>query len=247
MNDIFEPLIDQVEREYNELRDSMLRAGLSGVGLAIVFHEVEHGVRALCGLIEGGGNQEAIRTRARELARMLRGFTDLLRKGPRRPSSLKGLIRRVRDINLVRFRKHHVRLDCPAIEDEAPDITTNFVFGLVLGALNNLLDNSFYWLKVRRPDECVQPGRAIHISINLDLADGPAIVIADNGTGFDDEPEELIRPFFSRRPEGMGVGLYYANLVMELGDGRLAFPGAREADVPQEFDGAVSALIFPTD
>ena len=247
VNDIFEPLIDQVEREYNELRDSMLRAGLSGVGLAIVFHEVEHGVRALCGLIEGGGNQEAIRTRARELARMLRGFTDLLRKGPRRPSSLKGLIRRVRDINLVRFRKHHVRLDCPAIEDEAPDITTNFVFGLVLGALNNLLDNSFYWLKVRRPDECVQPGRAIHISINLDLADGPAIVIADNGTGFDDEPEELIRPFFSRRPEGMGVGLYYANLVMELGDGRLAFPGAREADVPQEFDGAVSALIFPTD
>ena len=63
--------------------------------------------------------------------------------------------------------------------------------------------------------------------------------------GFTDEPDDLTRPFFSRRPEGMGVGLYYANLVMELGDRHLAFPDAREADVPSEFDGAVLALVFP--
>ena len=239
-----EPLIDQVEREYDELRDSMLRAGLSGVGLAIVFHEVEHGVRALCDLIEGGGEQDAVRARARELARILGGFTDLLRKGPRRLNSLKTLIRRVRDINQVRFRKHHVHLCCPALEDDAPEIKSEFVFGLTLGALNNLLDNAFYWLKVRWPDEPNLVGRAIYINVNLDLAAGPAIVVADTGTGFTDDPEDLIRPFFSRRPEGMGVGLYYANLVMELGDGRLAFPDPGEVDVPEQFDGAVSALIF---
>ena len=243
--DEFGPIIDQVERDYDELRDSMLRAGMSGVGLAIVFHEVEHGVRALCELIEGGGAHEAIRSRARELARVLGGFTDLLRKGARQPNSLKRLIRRVRDINQVRFRKHRVRLDCPALEDDAPDARSSFVFGLALGALNNLLDNAFYWLKVRWPEEAETPGRAIHISLNLDLAEGPTIVVADTGPGFTDEPDELIRPFFSRRPEGMGVGLYYANLVMELGDGRLAFPDAAEADVPEEFEGAVSALIFP--
>ena len=245
VKDVFDPLIDKVEHEYNELRDSMLRAGLSGVGLAIVFHEVEQGVQALCALIEEGGSRKDIRSRARELARVLRGFTDLLRKGPRRPISLKKLIRRVRDINRVRFRKHRVRLNCPALEEDALDVAVDGVFGLVLGALNNLLDNSFYWLKVRWPDESAHPRRAIHISINLDLADGPAIIVADNGTGFADEPEDLIRPFFSRRPEGMGVGLYYANLVMELGGGRLAFPDAREADVPEDFEGAVSALIFP--
>ena len=245
VEDEFEPLIDKVEHEYTELRDSMLRAGLSGVGLAIVFHEVEHGVQALCALIEEGGSHKAVRSRARELARVLRGFTDLLRKGTRRPNSLRNLIRRVRDINQVRFRKHNVRLDCPTLEDNAPDITSDFVFGLALGALNNLLDNAFYWLKVRWPDDSDHQDRAIHISINRNLAEGPAIVVADTGTGFTDEPEELIRPFFSRRPEGMGVGLYYANLVMELGDGRLAFPVAREAGVPEEFDGAVSALVFP--
>ena len=268
VGDEFEPLIDKVERDYDELRDSMLRAGLSGVGLAIVFHEVEHGVRALCDLIDAGGGYEAIRSRARELAGILEGFADLLRKGKRRPNSLKKLLRRVRDINRVRFRKHRVRLVCPALEDDAPDIGSSFVFGLALGALNNLLDNAFYWLQVRWPEEDIDPppehegtkreaevqwpeenarppGRAIHLSINLDLAAGPAIVIADTGPGLVDAPDELVRPFFSRRPEGMGLGLYYANLVMELGDGRLVFPDAGEADVPEEFNGAMLALIFP--
>ena len=246
VDDEFEPLIDKVERDYDELRDSMLRAGLSGVGLAIIFHEVEHGVRALCELIEAGGGYEAIRSRARELASILEGFADLLRKGKRRPNSLKSLIRRVRDINRVRFRKHRVRLVCPALEDGAPDVKSSFVFGLALGALNNLLDNAFYWLRVRWPEENIDPpGRAIHLSINLDLAAGPAIVVADTGPGLVDAPDELIRPFFSRRPEGMGLGLYYANLVMELGDGHLAFPDATEADVPEEFNGAVLALVFP--
>ena len=268
VGDEFEPLIDKVERDYDELRDSMLRAGLSGVGLAIVFHEVEHGVRALCDLIDAGGEYEAIRSRARELAGILEGFADLLRKGKRRPNSLNNLLRRVRDINRVRFRKHRVRLVCPALEDDASDVRSSFVFGLALGALNNLLDNAFYWLQVRWPEGDIDPppehegtkreaevrwpeenarppGRAIHLSINLDLAAGPAIVIADTGPGLVDAPDELVRPFFSRRPEGMGLGLYYANLVMELGDGRLAFPDAGEADVPEEFNGAMLALIFP--
>ena len=246
MADELKPLVDQVEHEYNEFRDSMLRAGLSGMGLAMVFHEIEHGVRSLCDLIEAGGKHATVRVRARELADVLGGFTDLLRKGRRQANSLNHLIQRVRDINRVRFRKHHVRLECPALDDDVLNVKSNFVFGLALGALNNLLDNAFYWLKTRWLEKTGDlSGRRIYMNVNLNLADGPAIVVADTGPGFTDEPEVLIRPFFSRRPEGMGVGLYYANLVMELGEGHLAFPNAAEADVPEEFDGAVVALVFP--
>ena len=163
-----EPLIDKVERDYDELRDAMLRAGLSGMGLAIVFHEVEHGVRALCDMIEQGAGQDVVRAKARELARVLGGFADLLRKGKRRPYSLNNLIRRVHDINRVRFRKHDVRLHCPVLEEGALQVMSNFVFGLALGALNNLLDNAFYWLRVRWPEENTDPpGRAIHMNINV--------------------------------------------------------------------------------
>ena len=243
-----EPLIDKVERDYDELRNAMLRSGLSGVGLAIVFHEVEQGVRALCDLIEKGGKQEIIQTTARDLARVLSGFADLLRKGKPRIYSLNHLIRRVCDLNRVRFRKHNVTLHCPALDQGAPVVKSNFVFGLALGALNNLLDNAFYWLRVRWPEENSDPpGRAIYMTINLDLAEGPAVVVADTGPGFSDDPQLLTRPFFSRRPEGMGVGLYYASLVMNLSNGSLLFPSASEADVPNEFNGAVLAMVFASE
>lgn len=238
-----EPLVDDVAQEYDELRDSMLRAGLSGVGLAVIFHEVEHGVRSLCELIESGGNRANIRVRARELVRILEGFTDLLRKGPRKPNSLTDLARRVCDINRVRFRKHKVRLVCDVLTESDVEVKSTFVFGLALGALNNLLDNSFYWLKVRWPDESAAR-RTLYIDVRRELEGSPAIVVADNGTGFVDDPADLVRPFFSRRPEGMGLGLYYANLVMELSDGRLSFPTPLQARTPADLDGAVVAMTF---
>ena len=240
-----EPLIDRVERDYNELKSTMLRAGQSNVGIALVFHEVEQGVRGLCEIIEAGGKRTAIGVRARELQGILSGFTDLLRKGNKRRNSLNHLIQRVRDINRVRLRKHRVRLACPALKDDVIEVQSEFVFNLALGALNNLVDNALYWLKVRWPETGRARGRALYIDISLDLADGPAIVVADTGPGLTDAPSDLTMPFFTRRPEGMGLGLYYANLVMEFGGGQLAFPESGDANIPDEFDGAVVALIFP--
>ena len=118
-----------------------------------------------------------------------------------------------------------------------------FTFSLILAALTNIIDNAIYWLQVRWPDED-EGERRIHIHIDPDFRGGPAIIVADNGPGFEDDPEAMTTPFFTRRPDGMGVGLYYANLVMEMNGGQLAFPEADEADVPEEFDGAVIALVF---
>jgi hypothetical protein len=239
-----DPLINKAERNYNEMRDSMLQAGLSGMGLAIVFHEIEQGVRLLHDAIEAGGDIGTVQIQARELVRVLDGFSELLRKGDKRNNSIKHLVRRARDLNRVRFRNHGVQLVCPALEDDAPDIERSFAFGLLLGALNNLLDNAFYWLQIRWPDD-LGKGRKIYINIESDLAGCPAIVVADTGPGLQDDPDRLKKPFFSRRPDGMGVGLYYANMVMELNGGHLAFPDAGEANVPEEFEGAVIALMFP--
>ncbi len=241
-----DPLINKAEKNYNEMRDTMLRAGLSGMGLAVVFHEIEQGVRVLHDAIEAGRSLESVQVQARELVRILDGFSELLRKGEQRSNSIKHLIKRARDINRVRFRNHEVKLICPALEENVPDVKREFAFGLLLGALNNLLDNAFYWLQVRWPEGQGQYKRKLYINIENDFAEGMAIIVADNGPGFQDNPERLTRPFFSRRPDGMGVGLYYTNMVMELNGGRLAFPDAQEANVPEGFDGAVLALVFDT-
>ena len=57
-------------------------------------------------------------------------------------------------------------------------------------------------------------------------------------------PEHLVRPFFTRKPDGMGLGLYYAHLAMELNGGQLEFPHRSEVRVPEEFDGAIVSMVF---
>lgn len=239
------PLIDKIESDYNEMRETMLKAGLSGMGLAVVFHEIEQGVRFLYQAIEAGTAPSTVQGQAKELVRLLDGFAVLLRKGDRKDNSLKQLVKRARDMTAVRFRAHNIRLVCPAIEEDAPDVFANFSFGLALGALSNLIDNAIYWLDVRWPSQTEKPSpRVIYLNIIADYEGGAAIVMSDTGPGFKDNPEDLVRPFFTRRPEGMGVGLYYTNMVMDLNGGRLIFPDPVEADVPKEFDGATLAMVF---
>ena len=95
-----------------------------------------------------------------------------------------------------------------------------------------------------KPEDTSNTPRRIYIGRTDDFEQGPGLVIADTGPGFQDDPETLKEPFFTRRPEGMGLGLYYANLVMELSGGELVFPEREDVEVPDAFDGAVIALVF---
>ncbi|MDB5526052.1 MAG: histidine kinase, gyrase and HSP90-like ATPase family protein [Rhizobium sp.] len=243
VGDELEPAIRRIEAEYGSLRQSFLTAGLSQVGLALVFHEIERGVGVLTRAIQAGHELSALREQAGELQRVLETSTQLLRKGEQKANSLKRLVRMARDISSLRFQAHKVRLTCPAMEESAPDATPIFDFNLALGALTNLIDNAIHWLKVAKPLDS-ETQRKLYINVIPDYPDGPAIIIADNGTGFSDAPEQLVQPFFSRRPEGMGLGLYYTNLVMQLNGGRLIFPSDIDADQPEDFDGAIVGLVF---
>jgi signal transduction histidine kinase len=221
---------------------------MSGLNLAVVFHEVERGVRALHHVIADGRDIPAATSQARDLMHLLDGFSTLLRRDAKSSHAARKLVDAARRYNVLRLRHHRVRLMCPMLESEEPGFEAKFSFGLVLGALNNLLDNSLYWLRVRWPDAPESPEaspRAIYVGVTNDLEAGPAIVVADTGPGFQgDDPERLVRPFFTRKPTGMGLGLYYANMAMELNGGQLVFPGSHEVDLPAGFDGAVVALVF---
>jgi signal transduction histidine kinase len=238
-----DPLLDRIEHEYVEMKNRLLSTGISGTSLAVVFHEIEQGVRSLYKNMENYPEMEGVASQVEEMMKLLDGFSDLLRKKDRKTTDLKKLIRRARDLNRIRFRHHNVKLECPAMEDDEPEIMVSCSFGLTLGAITNIIDNAIYWMRAKWPNE-EDTGRVIYIGIDEDFDDGPAIIIADTGPGFRDAPSELVRPFYTRRPEGMGMGLYYANMVMELNDGALLFPDHSEVDVPDEFDGAVVALRF---
>jgi signal transduction histidine kinase len=243
----FEPYLTKLEFDYKEMRETLLHAGMAGLNLAVVFHEVERGVRALYEAIAAGAEAQSTVRQARDLVQLLDGFNALLRRGSRARHTARKLLVAARQFSLPRLRHHRVRLSCPLLERDEEGFEARFTFGLVLGALVNLIDNSFYWLRVRWPDlpaEEKSSPRRLFLGVSEDFEDGPAIVVADTGPGFQDPPERLVRPFFTRKPDGMGLGLYYANIAMELSGGKLMFPEAEDIELPRGFDGAVIALVF---
>lgn len=243
-----EPSLLRLERNYNELRETMLQAGLSGLGLATVFHEIQHGVTALLRNAKGGATIEDVVSQAQELEQLLHGISGLLRKSEKAEIDVVDLVKRARQASLIRFRSHRVKLVSPLLNDEQERFSVSVNSRLLVGALTNLLDNAFYWLRAKwpsRPVDADDSGRKIYIGASDDFEFGPALIIADTGPGFQDDPETLSEPFFSRRPEGMGLGLYYAKMVMDLSGGELVFPSREDVDIPEEFDGAIVALVFP--
>ena len=246
--DEFESYLAKIENNYRSMQETLLSAGMSGLNLAVIFHEVDRGVRMLHQVIVDGKDIESAVLQARDLMHTLDGFALLLRRNSKQQYSARRLIETARQVNSLRFRYHDIHFVCPLLESNSEGFQSKFAFNLVLGALNNLIDNAFYWLKIRSSKE--QSGeesfkQKLYIGLSDDFEAGPAIVIADNGTGFQgDAPGDLTRPFFTRKPDGMGLGLYYVNLVMELSGGQLAFPQLGEVKLPEEFDGAVVALIF---
>lgn len=244
----FKPYLRKIEESYRSMQEILLSAGMSGLNLALVFHEVERGVRTIHQVITEGADIEEAARQTKELMRLLDGFSALLRRDSRKLHKASRLIRMARQNSALRLRHHHIAFNCPLLKGKEEDFRSRFAFGLVLGALGNLIDNSLYWLRVRWHDISSKKSlrqRRLYIGLSRDFEAGPAIVVADNGPGFQgDDPQNLVRPFFTRKPDGMGLGLYYANLAMELNGGQLVFPQPGEIDLPDGFDGAVTALIF---
>ena len=246
VRETFEPYVAKIERDYVDMQETLLAAGMSGLNLAVVFHEVERGTHVLHRVVTEGTDIQGAAHQTEKLMQVLDGFSTLLRRNGTQRHRASELVRSAQQFNLLRFRHHGIRLDCPVL-DGVGDFESRFSFGLVLGALNNLIDNALYWMRVRQPhrdDDQAVSRRRLLLAASHEFSQGPALVVADSGPGFQGDAQLMTRPFFTRKPDGMGLGLHYANLAMELSGGQLAFPERGEVEVPDECDGAVVAMIF---
>src|SRR5690606_23068423 len=141
----------------------------------------------------------------------LEGFTPLLRRSEQKEFRISALAKRVVELSEHRFQHHKVTVSCPILTGESLDFNIKGPFGLLQAALTNLIDNAIHWTKLKGEKEGAGYSPAIRIDTLTDwFEEGPALVVADNGPGFEIPPDQAVQPFKTTRSAGMGLGLYYS-------------------------------------
>lgn len=224
----------------------MVNSGMAGLNLGVAFHEVDREMKFInADLNANKVDIENIKNRVKNLIQILESLSPLLRQNKSSSSSAKDVIELAKQRNNNRFNYHKVIFSSPALTGENPNFSFKVPIGLLISALNNLIDNAIYWTTSKRDlvGENFKP--ALFIGTDVNTFGAPAIIIADNGDGFSVEPEYLTQPFKTKRVGGMGLGLYFADLVMNMLGGKLVFPDSSDLEIPKAYNGACIALIFP--
>jgi len=169
------------------------------------------------GAMEKSGAQAE---RAGEIIRRLR---ELVRKGEpnRTPSSLNDIILELSSMLKIEIEKEDIKL----ILDLAADLPYVLIDRvLIQQVFLNLLKNA------REAMEQTVPGlRKIIVLSALNGGNAVEVSVRDHGQGLTEEVREnLFSPFFSTKPQGMGIGLNICRSIIEFHGGRLWAAGHPE-------------------
>ncbi|WP_369049074.1 ATP-binding protein [Tenacibaculum sp. UWU-22] len=242
------PLIKRVENDYNEMRDVMVNSGMSGLNLSLVFHEVEREMKFLNVDINKNHDVKTIKKRVKHILELLENFSPILKQQKNVILNASKLVETAVNINKTRFKYHNIVFSSPLMSKESQDFQIKGPGNLLTSSISNLIDNAIYWVSAKKEifdNNNIDFIPRIWISSNTKDYKGPAIIIADNGEGFNMAPEDLIQPFRTTKPGGMGLGLYFVNIVMEMLGGKLIIPETEDLDLPKGMTGASIILVFP--
>jgi signal transduction histidine kinase len=231
--------LNQIEKDYMTINETLLRSAGTGLQLSVVIHEIEKIVAELKKILEKEKVSPRILTLIHHLSQIVENYSNLLRKSDFLKLSLKKIIDRALFNIEFRLESHEVKIVKDYLDSEDSlgiKCNRNFVVGSIL----NIIDNSLWWFKYAK-----KRNKKIYISISAEVPGYLSIIIADNGPGFTLSTEEITKPFVSGKPEGLGLGLHIVKELMLLQKGRIVFPGENDFNIPDEFKkGAIIALAF---
>jgi len=231
--------LDRIEKEYEFITESLIRSAGAGLNLILVIHQIEKILKETMAMLKKKVPTEIIEDKVQNLSNLVEGYSLLVRSSEKKMRNLKGIVDQ--SIFNIQFRldAHNIKLD-PVFQSRTKDLDAICSEAHVLNALMNLYDNSIWWLEYSRTKE-----PTIFIDISNTLPGYVCIIVADNGPGFTLPTDEIIKPFVSNKPDGMGIGLHLSNEIMESLGGKLIFPESEDFDIPEKYSkGAKIALAF---
>ncbi len=200
-----------------QLIDVVLHEGRTPV--ATIKNEIELAGAQIEKELDASGS-ERIRKRFRVIAEQAEMLTLLFKRlapfsGRKRgrpiTTTIEQLIKESFDLNTARLKELKISTNLP---DGSTPVTTDPSEMQMI--FLNLLDNSLYWLEK-------QPEDQRHIAVQIRREDqGAQIIFSDSGPGVpEDIRDRIFDPYFSTKPEGVGLGLTIAGETAAEYDGSL--------------------------
>lgn len=229
---------ESLQKDFEEKKETLLIPAGVGMTASVALHEIEKLVPRLRSVINNKPFKSVLgNEKVDELEDYVQGILSVLRKGGNKPINLKESINTA--ISNYSFKLKTRKIDIAKVFDDSIE-TIKCDKRYFITVVMNIIDNSIHWLDTIYKDE-----KGIYFKTYLE-DDFVSILIVDNGPGFKDEITDLVRPFFSRKDDGIGIGLYLIDTIM-MKYGKLEIIENSELGdigVPDKYRGAAIKLTF---
>lgn len=229
-----------IDKEYAYIKDITLTTASAGLSYGVVIHEIEKIVKEIVEETLQGVSIQEMREKIMHLSDTIENYGNLLRERKKVKGSLLEISKRARSNCAYRFKAH--KIECKINDKTFVNDGIECTYNLIVSSVMNLFDNSIWWI-----DNAKNKNKKISLYFSNYLNGYKTLIIVDNGTGFSLRPEDAIKPFVSKKPGGMGIGLNIVNEIMITHDSMLVFPHREDLvdlDLSQEDVGAIVGLAF---
>ncbi|SIQ06476.1 sensor histidine kinase [Chryseobacterium sp. RU33C] len=230
---------EKIEERYAQDKETLLIPAGVGMTASFAMHEIEKLVPRMEETIrEYPIDVATIEDQVLELKDYVEGIVSIVKKGSDKPISLTESIDQALKNYATRLANHKININL----DYDPNIETiKCDKRLFITMLMNLIDNSIYWI-----DTIYKKDKGIYIKTEK-TNEKVTILFVDNGPGFKDNIEDIVRPFFSRKEGGIGIGMYLVDTVMmKYGKLNIIYDSEilKDRNVPGSYTGAAVELVF---
>ncbi|AGR77628.1 histidine kinase [Aliarcobacter butzleri 7h1h] len=231
---------EKLQQDYEEKKETMLIPAGVGMTASVALHEIEKVIPQMKEVVESEPFKKDLAVeKIEELKDYLEGILSVLRKGGNKPINLKEVLEKA--ISNYKFKLKNRSINIEKDFDNSID-TIKCDKRYFITMVMNIIDNCIYWL-----DTIYKKEKYILIKTLKENDGSVSIIIADNGPGFKDEIQDLVRPFFSRKEDGIGIGLYLVDTIMMKYGKLMILEKDNEYDLPDKYTGAILKISFKKD
>lgn len=244
--DIYNDDLDKISQNYtekvNDILERYMMAAAIGISYSLPIHEMKLRLTSIKHVIEDIERNPTLQDKfLKQLSSFVKETEDIVKAVTsimsRQKKQSVNLVKVANNIKILK-ESELIKYDIKYTIDSDNEFNVDVVPGLFNTAILNIVDNSIYWLRAKMSQfrqSLIDYNPEITISFGINDMGRKYLRIKDNGNGFEDPFDLLVEPYYSRKVDGLGLGLYLVNeIVIRSGANLLGYND----------NGAVIDIIF---